>query len=162
MRKKNAKPMSKGMRSRCQGECEADVKSNAKPMSRRARSRCQEGAHTRTRARRREVQTHTNKLTPSKGTIRCKVFGVIFNSYLNDFGGHIGMILLLLRIEFWDIFQIMLSLCQEECEADVNIILWSRYPYNCEADVKTAITGRQLHVQTSMDNGRTHTQTHWR
>ena len=51
------------MRSRCQGECEADVKSNAKPMSHRARSRCGEGTHTRTRARRREVQTHTNKLT---------------------------------------------------------------------------------------------------
>ena len=109
------------MRSRCQGECEADVKSNAKPMSHRARSRCREGTHTRTRARRREVQTHTNKLTPSKGTIRCKVFGVIFNSYLNDFGGHIGMILLLLWIEFWDIFQIMRSLCQEECEAYVEI-----------------------------------------
>ena len=119
------------MRSRCQGECEADVKSNAKPMSHRARSRCREGTHTRTRARRREVQTHTNKLTPNKGTIRCKVFGVILDSYLNDFGGHIGMILLLLWIEFWDIFQIMLSLCQEECEADVNIILRSRCYMTC-------------------------------
>ena len=98
--KKNAKPMSKGMRSRCQGECEADVKGNAKPMSRRARSRCQEDAHTRTRARRREVQTHTNKLTPNKGTIRCKVFGVILDSHLNDFGRHVGMMLVLLFILF--------------------------------------------------------------
>ena len=37
----NAKPMSRRMRSRCQGECEADVKVTAKPMSRR----CWENLH---------------------------------------------------------------------------------------------------------------------
>ena len=37
----NAKPMSRRMRSRCQRECEADVKANAKPMSKVMRSRCQ-------------------------------------------------------------------------------------------------------------------------
>ena len=139
------------MRSRCQGECEADVKGNAKPMSRRARSRCQEGAHTRTRARRREVQTHTNKLAASKGRIRCKVFGVIFNSYLNDFGGHIGMMLLLLFILFQYTFQIMRSLCQEECEADVSNILRSRCQNQCEAYVKKNAKPMSRHSKSSQN-----------
>ena len=54
--------------------------------------------------------------------------GMIFNSCLNDFGGHVGMILLLHFILslFQSSFQIMRSLCQEECEADVSIFLRSR------------------------------------
>ena len=40
--KKNAKPMSRLMRSLCQEEYEADVKINAKPMPRLMRSLCQE------------------------------------------------------------------------------------------------------------------------
>ena len=40
-------------------------------------------------------------------------------SFLNDFRGHIGMILLLLFILFQYSFQMMRSLCQGECEADV-------------------------------------------
>ena len=55
---------------------------------------------------------------------------------MNDFGGHIGMILLLLFILFQYSFQIMRSLCQEECEADVSIILRSRCQNGCEADAR--------------------------
>ena len=51
------------------------------------------------------------------------VFGMIWDSFLNDFGGHVGMIFLLLFILFQYSFQIMRSLCQEECEADVNAML---------------------------------------
>ena len=49
-------------------------------------------------------------------------FGRFLDSFLNDFGGHIGMILLLLFILFQYSFQIMRSPCQEDCEADVSII----------------------------------------
>ena len=49
--------MAKRMRSQCQDESEAEVKTNAKPMSRRPRSRRREGIHTRTR--RMEVHTYT-------------------------------------------------------------------------------------------------------
>ena len=41
------------------------------------------------------------------------------DSFLNVFGGHVGMIVLLLFILFQYSFQMMRSLCQEECEADV-------------------------------------------
>ena len=62
--------------------------------------------------------------------------GMIFASFVNDFGGHVGMILLLLFILFQYSFQIMRSLCQEECEADVSIFLRSRCQSECEADVR--------------------------
>ena len=39
--------------------------------------------------------------------------GMIFANFVNDFGGHVGMILLLLSILFQYSFQIMRSLCQE-------------------------------------------------
>ena len=39
--------------------------------------------------------------------------GMIFANFVNDFGGHVGMILLLLLIVFQYSFQIMRSLCQE-------------------------------------------------
>ena len=45
---------------------------------------------------------------------------MILDRFLNDFGGHDRMILLLLFILFQYSFQIMRSLCQEKCEADVN------------------------------------------
>ena len=48
--------------------------------------------------------------------------GVILDSCLNDFGGHDGMNLLVLSISFWNRFQMMRSLCQDECEADVKIL----------------------------------------
>ena len=44
----------------------------------------------------------------------------ILDSCLHDFGGNIGTILLLLLIRFRDSFQMMRSLCQKECEADVS------------------------------------------
>ena len=50
------------------------------------------------------------------------VFGRLLDSCLNDFRGHIGMILLLLFILFQYSFQIMRSPCQEDCEAGVSII----------------------------------------
>ena len=78
----NAKPMSRRMRSRCQRECEADVK---------------------------EKVIWTD-------------FGMILDSCLNDFGGHDGMTLLVLSMSFWNRFQMMRSLCQDECEADVKIL----------------------------------------
>ena len=56
-------------------------------------------------------------------------FEIIFDSFLNDVGGHVGMILLLLLMLFQYSFHIMRSLCQEECEADVSTFF-------CEADVK--------------------------
>ena len=56
-----------------------------------------------------------------------KRFGSNFNSFwkmfgyvLNEFGGHIGMIWLLLFMLTQYSFQMMRSLCQEECEADVS------------------------------------------
>ena len=70
---------------------------------------------------------------------------MFLDSFLNDFGSHVGMILLLLSITFWGKFQIMRSLCQEECEADVNITsaakpmskrMRNRCQDKCEADVK--------------------------
>ena len=39
--------------------------------------------------------------------------GMIFANFVNDFGGHVGMILLLPSILFQYSFQIMRSLCQE-------------------------------------------------
>ena len=39
--------------------------------------------------------------------------GMMFANFVNDFGGHVGMILLLLSILFQYSFQIMRSLCQE-------------------------------------------------
>ena len=42
-------------------------------------------------------------------------------AWLIYFGGHVGMILLVLFILFQYNFQIMRSLCQEECEADVKM-----------------------------------------
>ena len=74
--------MSRRMRSRCQRECEADVK---------------------------EKVFWTD-------------FGMILDSCLNDFGGHDGMTLLVLSMSFWNRFQMMRSLCQDECEADVKIL----------------------------------------
>ena len=75
------------------------------------------------------------------------LFGPIWDSYLNDFGDHVAMIFFLLFILFQYNFQIMRSLCQEECEADVSILLRSRcqnefqimrslFQEQCEADVK--------------------------
>ena len=63
-------------------------------------------------------------------------FECVLDSLLNDFRGHIGMILLLIFILFQYSFQMMRSLCQGECEADVKINAkpMSRY---CEANVKT-------------------------
>ena len=71
------------------------------------------------------------------------VFGWFLDSFFNDLGGHIGMILLLLFILFQYSFQMMRSLCQEECEADVKISAkpMSRY---CEADVKTCASNLVL------------------
>ena len=57
-------------------------------------------------------------------------------AWLIYFGGHVGMILLVLFILFQYSFQIMRSLCQEECEADVSISLRSRCQSECEADVR--------------------------
>ena len=61
------------------------------------------------------------------------VFEMIWDSCLNDFRGHVGMIFLLLFILFQYSFQIMRSLCQEECEAYVKINAkpMSRFIYVC-------------------------------
>ena len=64
-----------------------------------------------------------------------KGFGSNFDSVLNDFEGHVGMIFLVLLILFQYSVQIMRSLCHEECEANVSIILQSRCQSECEADV---------------------------
>ena len=80
---------------------------------------------------------------------------MIFANCVNDFGGHVGMNLLLPFILFQYSFQIMRSLCQEECEADVSILLrsrcqnefqimGSRCQEECEADVK--IRGRRARI----------------
>ena len=79
-------------------------------------------------------------------------FARCLNGFLNDFGGHIGMMFLLLFILFQEECeafvsillrnpcqnecQIMRSLCQEECEADVSILLRTRCQSECEADVR--------------------------
>ena len=55
--------------------------------------------------------------------------GMIFATFVNDFGGHVGMILLLLSILFQYSFQIMRSLCQEYAKP--------MSVFFCEADVKT-------------------------
>ena len=49
------------------------------------------------------------------------VSGRFLDSFFNDFGGHVVMMLLLLFISFQYSFQIMRSLCQVECEADVRM-----------------------------------------
>ena len=46
------------------------------------------------------------------------------------------MILLVLFILFQYSFQIIRSLCQDDCEADVGIVLRSRCQSECDADVK--------------------------
>ena len=53
-----------------------------------------------------------------------------------DFGGHVGMIWLVLFILFQYSFQIIRSLCQDDCEADVGIVLRSRCQSECDADIK--------------------------
>ena len=60
------------------------------------------------------------------------VFGMIWDSCLNDFGGHVGMIFLLFFMLFQYSFQIMRSLCQEECEAFVSILLRSPCQNECQ------------------------------
>ena len=57
-------------------------------------------------------------------------------AWLIYFGGHVGMILLVLFILFQYSFQIIRSLCQDDCEADVGIVLRSRCQSECDADVK--------------------------
>ena len=80
-------------------------------------------------------------------------FEVILDSFLNDFGDHVGMLLLFIFILFLYSFQIMRSLCQEECEADVSIfqrsrcqnefqIMWSLCQEECEADVNIRLRSR--------------------
>ena len=71
------------------------------------------------------------------------VFGRFWDSFLNDFRDHIGMILLLLFILFQYSFQMMRSLCQGECEADVKINA-NPMPRYCEADVKTCASNSVL------------------
>ena len=71
------------------------------------------------------------------------VFGWFLDCFFNDLGGHIGMILLLLFILFQYSFQMMRSLCQGECEADVKINakpMRSRCQDYCEAYVKKNAT----------------------
>ena len=60
---------------------------------------------------------------------------MILDRFLNAFGGHVGLIFLLISISFYTRFQIMRSRCQDECEADVKIMR-SRCQGECEADVK--------------------------
>ena len=79
------------------------------------------------------------------------LFGTIMGSCLNDFGGHIGMMLLLLFILFQYTFQIMRSLCQEECEADVSNILRSRCQNQCEAYVKKNAKPMSRHSKSSQN-----------
>ena len=78
------------------------------------------------------------------------VFGRCLVMFLNKVGGHIGMFWLLLFILFQYSFQMMRSLCQEECEADVKINAkpMSRY---CEADVKTCASNLVLKQITGTD-----------
>ena len=58
------------------------------------------------------------------------VFGMIWDRFLNVFGNNVDKIVLLLFILFPHSFQIMRGLCQEDCEADVSILLRSR----CQSD----------------------------
>ena len=78
---------------------------------------------------------------------------------MNDFGGHVAMIFLLLFILFQYNFQIMRSICQEECEADVSILLRSRCQNEfqimrslcqeeCEADI-TILRSQARYQDTS-------------